>query len=190
VNSVLSGLAKKYPNFSVHPRTPITELNPSKTKQGLTVCQTMLGLELEVQHVIHAANGYASRLLPGLVGKIFPVRGTITAQPLGTTSPTRTHRSWPFVWVKGFEYLIQRPDGTLILGGGLLNGEEDGLSDISRADDDNMSMFSLSYFLGLLPVVFRDWGLPSGQPAGSWSGIMGFSADRQPWVGELDKEAT
>jgi glycine/D-amino acid oxidase-like deaminating enzyme len=194
ITTALAQLASRHSNFSIHPHSPIVSLEPS-TFVGMTVARTASGGMVSARNVVHATNGYVSHLLPGLAGKILPVRGTMTSHPPGEHFPAHDGgaRSWSFVWQQGFDYCIQRPDGTVMLGGGLLRAEDDGLADIGTAADDesHISILASAHLRGLPPVVFGDdhWGaVPAG--AKTWTGVIGLSADMMPWVGALGPEAT
>jgi glycine/D-amino acid oxidase-like deaminating enzyme len=203
ITTLLSHLAKEHTNFSVHPNTPIVEIQPSLIS-GQSLVTTAGGGKIVAKHVVHATNGYASQvaLLPGMAGKIFPVRGTMSAQPTSssgdTVFPYEGETSWSFIYQNGFDYCIQRPgqDGLLMLGGGLLNGEDAGLRDVGGRTDDaeTVSVLSETHLRGLPGTVFgANWGAPrSGQAVQVWTGVMGWSADMLPWVGEIgvDGDAT
>jgi glycine/D-amino acid oxidase-like deaminating enzyme len=200
VTTLLSELVKEHSKFSVHPNTQVAEIQPSLIP-GQSIVSTADGRKLVAKHIVHATNGYASQvgLLPGMAGKIFPVRGTMSAHPTSSPSasdsfPHKGETSWSFVYQKGFDYCIQRPypDGRLMLGGGLLNGEDDGLRDIGASTDDadTVSVLSDAHLRGLPGTVFGDaWGSPpSGRPVQVWTGVMGWSADMLPWVGEVGSD--
>jgi glycine/D-amino acid oxidase-like deaminating enzyme len=67
------------------------------------------------RHVIHATNGYAAHLLPGLRAKLFPVRGQMTTQRAGDSFPfpkadSPNPQSWSIHHPNGaLDYIIQRP---------------------------------------------------------------------------------
>jgi glycine/D-amino acid oxidase-like deaminating enzyme len=192
VTTALEQLSARHPNFSVHPLTPIVFLAPSVIA-GLTMARTAAGGLITARHVVHATNGYLSHLLPGFAGKVFPVRGTMTAQAPGARFPHKDgERSWSFIWQKGFDYCIQRPDGTIMLGGGLLNAEDDGLVDIGAPADDaaHVSVLAAAHLRGLPPTVFGDAGWGASAGGTTWTGVMGWSADTLPFIGAVGPEAT
>lgn len=191
ITSLLAKLDEDHVNFTLHPRTPIVSLAASVEHPGETLATTASGQVIRARYVVHATNAHASRLLPSLTGKVFPVRGTMTAQPRGTALPNwSADRSWTFVFRSGYDYMTQRPDGTLMLGGGRANAEEDGRGEFGNAREDAYSVLSLAHLRGLLPVVFgRHWGDTPASPVAQWTGLLGWSADLLPWVGELPAEA-
>lgn len=165
-------------------------------------------------HIIHATNGWTSHLLPGMCGKVFPLRGTMTAQRPGTGLPTDAIGSRAHVFnypAPGFDYLTQLPrregkseGGELLFGGGMMQAGRFVLSEIGVADDSRYHLGIASHIQGALPEYFgrRNWGAErvdvpqeveegesspwgQGRVKAVWTGILGFSADLQPWVGRV-----
>ncbi|KAI5789659.1 FAD dependent oxidoreductase-domain-containing protein [Peziza echinospora] len=125
---------------------------------------------IEAKHVIHCTNAHAAHLFPQLIGKIFPLRGQMTAQYPPDDFPDsytiqaalRVHlgehadykpRSWVFIYKKGFDYLMLRPpplegdppqistSGVLMFGGGLSLGDDDGFGEFGLVDDGERQMY-------------------------------------------------
>jgi len=147
-------------------------------------------------------------------GKVFPLRGTMTAQRPGIGLPTDAVGSRAHVFnypTPGFDYLTQLPrrkgkseGGELLFGGGMVQAGRLVLSEIGVADDSRYHLGIASHVQGALPEYFgrRNWGAESvdvpreveeeenspwgqGRVKGVWAGILGFSADLQPWVGRV-----
>ncbi|KAH6917691.1 FAD dependent oxidoreductase-domain-containing protein [Coprinopsis sp. MPI-PUGE-AT-0042] len=79
VNGILALLLKSYPTqFDIFTHTPCTDIRGSE----LTNCYTVVTPRgsIGTRHVIHATNGWASHLLPGMRKSIVPARGVMTAQ--------------------------------------------------------------------------------------------------------------
>ncbi|KAF8266643.1 FAD dependent oxidoreductase [Lactarius quietus] len=101
-------------------------------------------------------------------------------------------------------------EGELLFGGGAVQGGRLALSEVGVSDDSAYSMTMASYIQGALPEYFgrANWGAEgvpdpprgavvpqageadtppwaSGRVMALWTGIMGFSADLQPWVGRV-----
>ncbi|KAG5640628.1 hypothetical protein DXG03_007889 [Asterophora parasitica] len=71
-----------YPSFELFTQTPCTHITtPSSSPQTQTLYKvhTPKGPIL-TPHIVHATNGWAAHLLPGMRGKIVPARGTMSAQ--------------------------------------------------------------------------------------------------------------
>lgn len=160
--------------------------------------------QIATSHVIHATDAFAANLVPGLKGKLFPVRGHMTAQRAGTSFPDDLDgsRSWSIIGRKGFEYITQRPGkteagalgGELMVGGGLFNSEDRGLDEVGVWRDDGMSIATSAYLGGIMPVAFgqEEWGddANGNRIIQAWTGCMGFTCDLFPYVGRLDSQLT
>lgn len=138
-------------------------------------------------NVFHATNGYVSSLLPEFAGKVVPVKANAAA-----IDPSPAFSSKPFghtsglQWGTDFDYMIQRPsDGMpLILGGGDL-AHPHSLPGVVGDSDDSRVTPEIQAALKAYPAkYFKGWG-PDVNVRQSWTGIMGFSADEMPFVGEV-----
>ncbi|KAI0245683.1 FAD dependent oxidoreductase-domain-containing protein [Lactifluus subvellereus] len=194
VTSIFADLLKKRrpDQLGLFTQTPCTGITPPSTGTSTTpfyTVQTPRG-STTARHIIHATNGWSSHLLPGLRGKIIPDRGH-------TTPP-------------GFDYLTQLPKhqdeggggGELVFGGGAVQRGRVLLSEVGVADDGGYDLDIASYVQGALPEYFgrANWGAEGaavsagaeegvawdgGRVKALWTGILGFSADLQPWVGRV-----
>ncbi|KAK3670604.1 hypothetical protein LTR78_009572 [Recurvomyces mirabilis] len=151
---------------------------------------------IKTTHVVYCTNGYTSHLLPSLRGKLFPVRGTMSAQELGNSVPNLgAHRSWSFdaspyqdpeteAVDPGLYYLTQDPDSGYMM----LGGEYDRPEVIISSDDSKINPISAEKILDVLPRHFV--GAKSPIVKDMWSGIMGFVRDGLPLIGSLPKLVT
>lgn len=79
------------------------------------------------------------------------------------------------------------PDGRYMLGGGWAKGPNDGMDALGNCRDNENSVMETAYLGGLLPAIFP--GLVTGvQIEAAWTGILGFSVDSVPWVGEVPEK--
>lgn len=220
VTSIFKDLLPKYPDqLDFFTQTPCTGITPPSTVTPHYTIQTPRGA-VTAHHIIHATNSWTSHLLPGLRGKILPIRGLMTAQRPGTGLPTSAPlpgaRAHIFYHTPpGYDYLTQLPkhsgeaasEGELLFGGGAVHGGRLTLSELGVSDDSAYNMAIASHIQGALPEYFgrANWGAETG-PAASfpqageadspspwasgrvkalWTGILGISADLQPWVGRV-----
>ena len=151
--------------------------------------------KISATHVVHATDGFAATLVPGLKGKLFPVRGHMTAQTPGNLFPKPAgSRSWCVFHNHGFDYISQRPGkGELMVGGGMVQSPQKGMDEFGIWRDDQMSVPILAYLNGLLPTIFgtNNWGVDeSPGTKQAWSGCMGFTTDLLPYVGKLNQALT
>jgi glycine/D-amino acid oxidase-like deaminating enzyme len=139
-------------------------------------------------NVVNATNAWIGHLYPEFRGKIFPTRGQIIHVD-GMSLNVE-----PMDWNYGGEYLIQRPDMSLIFGGGrrfaprtrsiILDLTQGG--EIGNADDTSIDCAVSRYLKTFLPSQ-----LPLIEPVTpirEWTGIMGFSDDTHPYVGHSQQE--
>ncbi|KAF9882091.1 FAD dependent oxidoreductase [Colletotrichum karsti] len=153
--------------------------------------------QVAAKQVLLACNGHTSCLLPAFSDLIVPVRGQVAA--LEPEPRAELGRSYVFMASSEGErpnqddYLIQRPGPGLemILGGGRANGTARG---VGFSDDDEVDPVVARYLrrAGARNVDLSGEG--AVQEAESekelkaryeWTGIMGFSRDGRPWVGEV-----
>jgi len=148
-------------------------------------------------------------------GRVVPVRGQITAQRPGSKLPFRgcLPTTYSFIYgPSGFEYMITRPcsvpehesgfdkpgsascagEGEIIIGGGLIRGSADGMTGASEIDttDDGVLSPGITTYLYDTPARYfgpDHWGQDHclGRVKAEWTGIMGFTADGFPYVGEV-----
>lgn len=193
VTSIWHDLLQRYPNnLTISTHTLVSEITPSKKNDCYTV-HTSRGL-IQARHVLHATNAYTGHLVPALRGCLTGVIGHMTAQRPGEAFEPVCHgdRSWSIMYGSGgFDYVTQRPDGKdgcpgeIMLGGGLFRSKDEGLDQIGVWDDGRVDAFPLMHLRGSMATVFEPrWGA-GGEFKGAWTGIMGFTGDTLPFVGEI-----
>ncbi|KAK5652011.1 hypothetical protein OQA88_10914 [Cercophora sp. LCS_1] len=188
-------LLERYPTTlhieTLTPAIQINVLDKSEPTEGCLQVLTPRGT-IEATAVAHCTNSHTGHLVPGLRGKIFPVREQMTEQHF-ELSPKDSLRSTAFLWMKGFDYFIHRPEtrerpGAILLGGALSQSGDDGFDEFGVPSDADRGLFIAAYLRGLLPTMYdprRETKLVS-----SWTGIMGWSADLMPWVGRIPASLT
>ncbi|KAK5112462.1 hypothetical protein LTR62_004219 [Meristemomyces frigidus] len=147
--------------------------------------------DIKTTHIVYCTNGYTSHLLPRLRGKLFPVRGTMSAQDLGSSVLNLgAQRSWSFdaspsqdvetgVVDPGLYYLTQDPDSGYMM----LGGEYDHPDSIASSDDSKINPLSAEKIVDVVPRHFV--GAKAPVVVSLWSGIMGFVRDGLPLIGNL-----
>lgn len=165
--------------------------------------QTSRG-QIAADVVIHATDAFAANVIPGLKGKLFPIRGHMSAQRPGTSFPDLDgKRSWSFVHKNLFDYVTQRPGkkdadaqglgAEVMMGGGLVQSPAQGVDEVGIWNDYETSFPIASYLSGILSVAFspKTWGNDQETRVKAlWTGCMGFTADVLPLVGRLDPSLT
>lgn len=177
--------------FNLQTGTPVLHLQPlsSSSSSASYMVHTTRG-QVAARHVVLATNAYTSHLLPRMTGLIVPVRGQVCALVPPRDAVLLPHS---YAWVAGGadDYLIQRQDdGALILGGERLAvpGGQEGLSRDDQVDPvigRNLRR-ALASTLKLRPGSAAE--APELDATYEWTGIMGYSRDRHPWVGAVPAE--
>ncbi|KAI9925653.1 hypothetical protein ASPWEDRAFT_173325 [Aspergillus wentii DTO 134E9] len=194
ITGIFAHLQHQFPNnLSIETNTPVTDITKTSNPTHPYTLTTPRGA-IRTRHIIHCTNAHAARLIPDLKGRIYPIRGQMSAQTPGSKFPFQgSHHSWIFNYEKGFDYLTQLPHsahsaGEMMLGGGFAQGEVCGTADMGISSDDELSLYADIHLSGALGAVFgrENWGEVAGSAVKMmWTGNMGFSADGLPWVGRL-----
>ncbi|KAM3505583.1 hypothetical protein MY10362_002853 [Beauveria mimosiformis] len=174
--------------FNLQTTTPVTSL---QRYGGSWVLHTPRG-QVVAKQVLLATNGYTSHLLPQMTGLIRPTRGQVSAlrpPPAGHTPLRRT-----YIWSTADgadDYLVQRDDGddengVLILGGERA-GDAELRSHTSRDDaiDDEISARLRRGLHGAIELRPGKEEVEELRATYEWTGIMGYSRDGHPWVGQV-----
>lgn len=196
VSGLLSRLHEEFASdFYLETNTPVTSIHSSGSRYSV---ETPRGT-IRTRHVVHCTNAHVGHLVPGLRGRVYPVRGQMSAQTPGDKLQCHaTRHSWLFNYERGFDYLTQLPcgnssNGQMMFGGAFAQSEGRGIADLGVATDSRLSMYIDIHLSGALGAIFgrENWGSVSGPSVQAmWTGNMGFSADGFPWVGMLPSSLT
>ncbi|KAF8849114.1 FAD dependent oxidoreductase [Acephala macrosclerotiorum] len=177
--AVSSGL-----NLQTH--TSATSITPSPTTPGSWIATTPRGT-ITAKKIIIATNGYTSALLPEYSTKIYPAKGIccrIVCPP--TFTPPKLSSTYVLRLGNGSgDYLIQRDDGSIVVGGARPNyfrNEQDWLGNV---DDSTLIPNAAKYFDTYMQDNFSGWEDSGAYVERIWTGIMGYNSDELPWVGEV-----
>ena len=182
-------------NKGLNFQTQTPALQVYKVKQGWTV-ETPRGL-INADKVVLATNGYTARIYPTLQGVIVPLRGHVTAHRPGQNMPKQgLSTTYSFIYANSYEYMIFRPQGSrfagdVIIGGGSTIAVDEGLNEFGTIDDSTMDPLIVDYLRDSTLTYFGEhWGQDNseGRVRKAWSGIMGYSADGFPFVGDVPNE--
>ncbi|CAG8929266.1 unnamed protein product [Penicillium salamii] len=175
----LYGILQQNDNFAISPCTMVTEIHADG--DGYSV-STSRG-RIKAAQVVHATDGFAATLIPGLEGKIFPVRGHVTVQ---SGCGFDGSRSWCIHHKRGFDYISQRLGGELVVGGGVIQSPGRGIDEFGVWRDDGLCYSIRAYLGGLVETIFET----QTKVEQAWSGCMGFTPDLLPFVGRLEESLT
>lgn len=171
--------------FNLQTNTPVEHLQHTGDHW---VVHTARG-QVVAKDVLLAINAYTSYLLPKMTGLITPVREQVCGleAPNGDVPLNHSH-AWPRL--DGSDYLVQRDDDKLLIFGGERYIVPHG--NVGIWDDDEVSPDIGKALRSALhdKVRLRQPGqeeVDSLQASYEWTGIMGYSKDRLPWVGLVPK---
>ncbi|KAI4650397.1 hypothetical protein J4E93_002753 [Alternaria ventricosa] len=200
VASIWNNLLNDFPDaLSIETNTPVESISILDTapEDFPYAVQTTRGT-IFARHIVHATNGFASHLVPGLRSKIVGARSHMSAQQPGQAFPYADGmHSWSVVYGEGFDYVTQRPPATsgskgdLMIGGGFFRSLKQGIDQVGRYDDGPLlDPLTTAHISGVFPAVFHPkWGA-GAEVKQLWSGITGLTGDFMPLVGPLDAKLT
>ncbi|USP76171.1 uncharacterized protein yc1106_03445 [Curvularia clavata] len=202
VTGVLSECVKK--GLQLCTNTTVDSIQPSQRGDEESIARWDVISKhntITAEHVIVATNGYTPYILKALQGAIVPMRGQITVQRPGSATqlPAPLPTTYSFIGRNGYEYMIPRPlsDGGqhIVIGGGLNRLPNGGASEYGIVDDGSLNPTISKYLRETLKGYHgtENWGEKSDAEAADrvvqeWTGIMGATADGQPFVGEVPGE--
>ncbi|KAJ7322820.1 FAD dependent oxidoreductase [Mycena albidolilacea] len=167
-------------NLQTH--TPVREV---LQKTGGWIVKTDRG-DVATAQVVYATNAFTATLLPEFLGRIWPMKGQCSV-----VIPTKSYSGLNNMLTASYnltenEYLMQRPkDGVIIYGGGRRFMPIEKLR--GNTDDSAPYPEVIKGLKAELPLYFEGWGdeaLGEGMMH-AWSGIMGYTVEAVPFVGEL-----
>lgn len=180
--------------LKLYTNTPATKVE--KGEDGLWMIETGRGM-VRAKKVVLATNGYTGYLWKGFQGAIVPLRGQVTAHRPGQNMPNEgLGNTFSFIYSNGYEYMIPRPPGSkfandIVIGGGLVIADNEGLEEFGTIDDTSLNSTISTYLTETTSRYFGEaWGQDhiDGRIRKEWTGIMGFSSDGLPYIGEVPGE--
>ncbi|KAK0762462.1 hypothetical protein N5P37_005276 [Trichoderma harzianum] len=175
--------------FNLQTTTPVTHVQKAEGLDSWVV-HTPRG-QVVAKEVLLATNGYTSHLLPKMTGLIVPVRGQVSALEPPDRNVMLEHSH---VWLAedSDNYLIERDDPLemIIVGGERLSVPDggEGVWKDDEIDDEVAARLrrSLRPALKLRPEGEKEE--EELRARYQWTGIMGYSADGSPFVGDVPEE--
>ncbi|MGB6015119.1 MAG: FAD-binding oxidoreductase, partial [Nodosilinea sp.] len=167
------GLAKAAQQQQAHIQTQIEVQAVTRQAEGFKITTNQGAIQAKA--VVYATNALTYHLIPTLKGVIVPVRGQVIA-----TAPTSQLFDFDWCLSNDTGYAIQRQDGRIIFGGMRWKSptKEIGIEDDSTVEP--LVGEGLKAFLRDMFPTLRDVAIEY-----EWTGIMGFTADDNPLIGEL-----
>ncbi|KAJ7671178.1 FAD dependent oxidoreductase [Mycena rosella] len=172
--------------LNLQTRTPVRAV---VSRTGGWTVQTDRG-EFETGKVVYATNAFTATLLPEFRGHIWPFKGQCAAvvPPAAYAGSNMLTHTYGLAYG---DYLIQRPsDGVIIFGGARRVMPVEKL--LGNTDDCACYPEMTRALRDALPRYFAGWSAEAVDEGlvYDWSGIMGYTTEGIPYVGELhDKPA-
>ncbi|KAJ4132513.1 hypothetical protein NW754_015330 [Fusarium falciforme] len=162
------------------------DFSSTQDSNGSWTVTTPDGL-IKAQKIIYATNGYTSHLLPEYTRCIVPIRGIAChiSSPKGTDTPHLVNTYGIRFDARNNDYLIPRPDGSIIVGGARQRFWHNKERWYGTIRDDELIEEAVSYFDDYMQRHFRGWENSGAKVESIWTGIMGYSGDFMPHVGEV-----
>ncbi|ETS73732.1 hypothetical protein PFICI_14678 [Pestalotiopsis fici W106-1] len=193
VQQLLRGLIEKK-GVNVQAHTPVQSVHKAKDASGNETpswtVQTPRGA-ITTRKVVYATNGYTAQVLPEYSGRIVPVRGVCSriVGPSGTKTPHLVNTYGIRFDARNNDYLIPRADGSIVVGGARQRFWHVRDSWFDNVRDDELVGDAVSYFDGYMQRHFRGWEDSGAKTDQVWTGIMGYSSDFMPHLGEVPGKA-
>ncbi|EXJ57707.1 uncharacterized protein A1O5_12497 [Cladophialophora psammophila CBS 110553] len=167
--------------------TPVTAISSSPGSDGRWALSTPRG-EIKAGKVVLATNAYLSTLMPEFRDRITPARGVacrIAVPEQGRMAPHLNNTYGIRYGPQEYDYLISRTDGSIVVGGAKQVVLQNDSYWRDNIDDSQLMPGAEGYFTGYMQRMFHGWEDSQAQVTDIWTGIMGYSSDLMPWVGEM-----
>ncbi|KAF5011043.1 hypothetical protein FDECE_2850 [Fusarium decemcellulare] len=170
----------------LYSHTPVSSVSSTQDSNGRWTVTTPGG-SIKAQKIIYATNGYTSQLLPQYARCIVPIRGIAChiSSPKGTNTPHLVNTYGIRFDARNNDYLIPRPDGSIIVGGARQRFWHNKERWYGTVRDDELVDEAVSYFDNYMQRYFRGWENSGAEVESIWTGIMGYSGDFMPHVGQV-----
>lgn len=156
--------------------TPVTSVSPAATdaKDHRWLVTTPRST-IKTSIVIYATNGYTSALVPEMKDKIVPVKG-IVARLVGKYAPRLTDSYMMRISDYEYDYMIPRPDGSVIVGGAKRDFFRNLNDWFDNSDDSSLIKGARRYFDGYMQRHFYGWEKSDVRTEDVWTGSKSRSS--------------
>ncbi|KAF9776929.1 hypothetical protein IL306_004819, partial [Fusarium sp. DS 682] len=175
--------ALKHDNLNLQTNTRVTKISDFPDANGNWTVTTSRGL-LKARKIIMATNAYTAALLPEYREKIIPYRA-ICSRIVAPNPPMLADSYAIRFGPSDFDYLIPRPDGSIIVGGARRDYFRHTEDWYGSVDDTKVIERAKDYFEGYMQRHFRGWENSGARTDQVWTGIMGYSSDQLPHIGRV-----
>lgn len=184
---LVKGFLQYCVNKGMNVQTYTTVTGIEKQDDGSYIVKTNRGT-VKTKKVVLATNAYTATLAPEFENKIVPVKGTCSHIKVTDKHEFAPYLSNTYGICRDFsnhEYLINRPDGSIIVGGAKPYYLKDKDSWYKNVDDSTLFDGDVEgWYKTFMQKNFYTWKNHETEVDYLWTGILGYSADALPWVGE------
>ncbi|KAH7148212.1 FAD dependent oxidoreductase-domain-containing protein [Dactylonectria macrodidyma] len=175
--------------LSLHTDTPVSSVSSEVDNDGMWTVKTPRG-DIRAPKVVYATNGYTAQVLPEYRNTIVPVRGIAShiESPKKQNTPHLVNTYGIRFDALNNDYLIPRADGSIIVGGARQRFWHNRDRWFDNVRDDELVQEAVSYFDGYMQRHFRGWENSEAKTKKVWTGIMGYSSDFMPHIGEVPRK--
>lgn len=170
--------------FSVHPYTPVSKVDfhPEADSHKHTV-KTTKG-DVKARTVLHATNGYASHLLPPMLGKDGVIGCKAHMIAISPNLPeTAVQLEGGFGYASFWHWILQRPNkGPYLYGLATAELFGDYNDTITHPSDHPVRAEMLSFLQDTFPHSFKELNVQKNIEY-DWTGVQGFTATGASIVG-------
>lgn len=165
--------------------TPVTSVSEAPDPHGFWCVETPQG-SIRAKKMVFATNGYTSALLPEYADVIYPFRAMCSHIKTPEDKPAPRLAGSVSIYIEGNrDYLIQRPDGSLIVGGADSTFLEDQSQSKNNVDDSTLIEPAKPYFDNYMQRNFIGWENSEAYVSQIWTGIQGHTVDDLPHMGAV-----
>ncbi|KAI1376479.1 FAD dependent oxidoreductase [Hypoxylon crocopeplum] len=188
VMHLLAGVVKQGVNLQTH--TMVNGVSETADSEGYWTLSTPRGI-VKAKRVIFANNAYISSLLPEYDDAIYAARATVcravpSSLAPGAEIPLRSGGLEMKSPSTIDSYYGLRPDGSVIIGGAKSTYFYQKREEWYRNFDDSTLIEPAGpYFEGWAGRTFAGWEKTPVTVDKIWTGIMGYSADETPHIGNV-----
>jgi glycine/D-amino acid oxidase-like deaminating enzyme len=150
------------------PVTKIEEAEERDSRNRIWRVDTSRG-SVKAKKVVYATNGYTAALVPEMKEKIVPVRGMV-AQLAGPNVLKMKDSYMIRLSDYEYDYMIPRPDGSIVLGGARRDFYKDLDQWYDVSDDSKLIEGARAYFDGYMQRHFHGWEDSGVRTEQIWTG--------------------
>ncbi|KAG7843768.1 hypothetical protein KL941_004750 [Ogataea angusta] len=165
--------------------------NIETLEDGFHLIRTARG-SVKARKIILATNAYTSAIAPEFDDRIVPVKGTCSHIKFAADNEYTPYLNYTYGICRDFsehEYLINRPDGSTNNDGAKPFYLKDKDSWYKNVDDASLFKADIKgWYNTFMQNNFSSWKGTKTEVDYLWTGILGYSVDALPWVGEVPNQ--